>query len=254
MSAGAEAPHDVVIAVPCYNEQARLPADEFVRFAREHRDVGFVFVDDGSTDATARLLRALCARAPESFRVLEIERSGKAEAVRRGVADALARGGRFVGYWDADLSTPLDAIHDFIGVFESRPELALVMGARVQLLGRSIRRSAFRHYLGRVFATAASLVLDLAVYDTQCGAKLFRVGDLTRRVFDERFESKWTFDVEIIARLKRHARLSGGTDIERLVHEYPLKQWHDVGGSKRRLHHYFVAARDLLVVLARYDR
>ena len=129
--------------------------------------------------------------------------AGKAEAVRAGVLRALELEPDSAGYWDADLATPLDAIPHFLRVFEERPQIELVMGARVHLLGRHIERNPLRHYLGRVAATLIALTLKLRVYDTQCGAKLFRTTPVMREVFAAPFASSWAFDVEVLARLVR---------------------------------------------------
>src|SRR5207249_3288358 len=73
--------------------------------------------------------------------------------------------------------------------------------ARVALLGTTIERHATRHYLGRLFATAASLILDLRVYDTQCGAKAFYASPLLAAALEKPFHARWAFDVELIGRL-----------------------------------------------------
>lgn len=245
---------DVVIVVPCHNEQERLPAGTFRRFVRRHPEVGFLFVDDGSTDRTPSLLRRLCRCAPSSLRCIVLQRHvGKAEAVRTGLLQSLSlRGVRYVGFWDADLATPLDTISAFIAVHDAHPQLHLVMGARVPLLGRRVTRRPLHRLAGRLFATAAAATLSLAVYDTQCGAKLFRVTELTRCLFAAPFETRWIFDVEILARMVRHQCLTQGPRVEELVYELPLSDWRDVPGSKRRLSDYVTALRDLLVIGRRY--
>ncbi|NLX95175.1 MAG: glycosyltransferase [Rhodopirellula sp.] len=242
-----------VIVVPCYNEAARLDVDAFTAFARHDSTCRFVFVDDGSRDATAEVLSRLCETAPDRFRMMAMGKNcGKAEAVRQGVLSAMDRSARFVGYWDADLATPLDAIASLRQVLEERPEVRIVLGSRVRLLGRRIERRAARHYMGRLFATAASLVLNLPVYDTQCGAKVFRVTEETRQLFSEPFGASWAFDVELLARyLAVHGRPAAESPWFGL-YEVPLDRWQDVAGSKLSLSGALTAFRGLGYVYRRY--
>ncbi|MBP1636995.1 MAG: glycosyltransferase family 2 protein [Acidobacteria bacterium] len=234
------------LVVPCYNEAARLRPGDFLDFLAARPDAALLFVDDGSTDGTGRILAELAARAEGRAEVLTLPRNaGKARAVHEGVAAALAGGSELVGYWDADLSTPLDAVASFEETLAALPRVDLVMGARVKLLGRDIQRLATRHYAGRVFATAASLVLGLGVYDTQCGAKLFRSRSGVADAFREPFRSKWIFDVEMLARF---VRAVGPAEAASRIYEFPLLRWRHAPGSKLMPHHTLRAAWDLLLI------
>ena len=100
------------------------------------------------------------------------------------------------------------------------------------MLGRRIERGGLRHYAGRGFATVASLALGIAVYDTQCGAKLFRVNDHVKQAFTAPFASAWVMDVEI---LSRYLALTGLADAGNRIREVPLQTWRDVPGSKLKV-------------------
>jgi len=243
------------IVVPCYNEALRLPVEEFTRFASEHPDVRFVFVDDGSTDDTLRVLRGLEERNPEAFGVVEQKPNrGKGEAVRVGMNRAFSEGATYAGFWDADLSTPLDAIPGFVEELDSHPSLEALFGSRVRMLGRRIDRLASRHYLGRISATAISLALGLTVYDTQCGAKLFRVSPDCKELFEVPFSSRWIFDVEIIARMTRARRGTGKPGPAEVIREMPLWEWRDVAGSKVSPGDFLRSMIELVGIWRRYLR
>ena len=238
-------PRRLTIVVPCYNEAARLDGERFLTFAAAAPGLRFLFVDDGSRDATKRILDELQGRAPDSIGVLSLAANvGKSEAVRRGCLAAFESNPEYVGYWDADLATPLDEIPRFLSVLEGHPTVLLVMGSRVCLLGRAVHRTWTRHYLGRAFATAASVVLQLPVYDTQCGAKVFRVHPATVSVFQESFLSRWLLDVEIIQRLKQRTSVAACRDGV-VLYELPLQAWDDVAGSKLSCRQAAGALRDL---------
>jgi dolichyl-phosphate beta-glucosyltransferase len=228
-------PTRLQLVIPCYNEAARLDTTTYVRFVTARDDVGLLFVDDGSTDSTAQVLEELAGKCAGRVDTLLLPRNGgKAQAVQRGMVAAIAKQPELVGYWDADLATPLDSLDEFIEVLDARPGIDIVIGSRVKLLGRRIDRHAYRHYAGRVFATAASLALGLDVYDTQCGAKIFRVNPHIRQVFATPFFSKWVFDVEILA---RYTSIVGTDRAASSIYELPLTAWKDVPGSKVKARH-----------------
>ncbi len=221
------------IVVPCYNEGARLKSGSFLEFLPGHPGIQFLFVNDGSTDNTLAVLNALCVQSPARLQILDVQpNGGKAEAVRKGLVAAMQEGdAAYVGFWDADLATPLDTIPEFAALLDSNEHLQMIFGARIRLLGRQVHRRAIRHYLGRCFASVVSLALRLPIYDTQCGAKLFRATPELEQVLRDPFLSRWIFDVEILA---RYIALHYGdnTFLVNSIYELPLKQWEDVAGSK----------------------
>lgn len=226
-------PEPTVLIVPCYNEAARLDGDAFLRGLDAVPGLALRFVDDGSTDGTLEVLEAVRRRRIDRIAITRCARNGgKSEAVRQGVLAALRDGApRYVGYWDADLATPLDEVPRFVARLEERPEVRVVLGSRVRLLGHRIKRKASRHVFGRGFATTVSTMLSLHVYDTQCGAKLFRVVPGLADAFGAPFMSRWVFDVELLVRLMEQWD-ADGIEAADVVVEQPLASWEDVAGSK----------------------
>jgi glycosyltransferase involved in cell wall biosynthesis len=241
------------LIVPCYNEEKRLNVERFRAFLATPGSTRLVFVDDGSNDRTLEVLESLCSGSNETAEVLRCETNkGKAEAVRSGMVHALRNHApHFVGFWDADLATPLESISPFLDVLACRPDVQMVFGARVKLLGRTVQRKEFRHYVGRIFATVVSLMLRMPIYDTQCGAKIFRTSDALTQVLSQPFLSKWVFDVEILARF---LRIYGGIphELSSVIYEYPLESWIDVDGSKIRPADFVTALRDVARIRRTY--
>lgn len=215
----------MTIVIPCYNESERLDIAQVE--ALLSGGLHILFVNDGSTDATRPLLDNLASQNPDKITLVHLEKnSGKGEAVRQGLTKAAARD-EFIGFADADFATPASEIRRLAAI-ATEGRFEVVLASRVKLLGLEIQRRMFRHYLGRVFATFASMVLRLPVYDTQCGAKFFKVTPALRESLAEPFHSRWAFDVELIGRL-RTASLP--TPIAKFA-EIPLEVWRDVRGSK----------------------
>lgn len=232
----------VCLIIPCYNEEERL---DFSRF-KSYGFIHYLFVNDGSTDAT---LQRLQENVTEPDYYLDLSANcGKAEAVRKGILYArklpIWEEITWVGFWDADLATPVEEVEFFLRFIEITGKGAdAIYGSRVDRLGGAISRDYLRHLLGRVFATVVQLVLNTGSYDSQCGAKLFKKS-VVEEAFAEPFISRWLFDIEILLRLRN-----------RRIVECPLRQWSEIRGSKIRFFSFTARAlRDIWLIRLRYGR
>jgi dolichyl-phosphate beta-glucosyltransferase len=244
---------EILIIVPCYNEELRLPLDKFEEFISNYSNIFFLFVNDGSKDNTSELLSASVQKNSSNFFLLDLAKNcGKAEAVRHGMLEGLNQDRYdYIGFIDADLATPLEEIPYLISYanFFSKDKL-FIFGSRIKLLGLEIERSTIRHYFGRISATGASICLSLPVYDTQCGIKLFHK-NIIYKLFESPFSSRWLFDVEIFFRLK-----SLFTEIEffKILIEVPLRKWREIPGTKIKLLDICRVPFELLKIYFRYNR
>jgi len=226
-----------VTVVPCYNEEKRLDGDAVLALTRTGGHV--LFVNDGSKDGTAALLDSLVARGDGKVKALHLGKTGgRAWGVRPVLLGGLGEGAVRVGYFVADLATPASGMLRLFTLLD-QPEVQFAMASRVALLGRNIERTPMRHYLGRVFASAASLAITLRVYDTQCGAKALGATPQLREALAQPFTTRWVFDVELMMRL-----LKAGVPHSAFV-EMPLRAWVDVKGSKLSGNAMAGAAMDL---------
>lgn len=231
----------ICLVIPCYNEANRL---DFGEFSKCGDNLFFLFVNDCSTDSTLDLLKK---NLNKNMFLLNLEKNhGKGEAVRRGMLHIQSMPEfnqvDWVGYWDADLATPLAELNNFI-LFKNTfyPKAEAIFGSRIVRMGSLIKRSYKRSIMGRFFATFVGITLGIVAYDSQCGAKLFR-RDIINKYFKEPFISRWIFDVEILLRMR-----------QKNVAEYPLFEWEDVSGGSLKIASTVVPVlRDIMRLRKKY--
>lgn len=192
-------PRELEILIPAYNEERRL-SDTLVALARHLRrrgiDGALRVVDNGSSDRTTDVVdRAAAAGIPVT--VTGCSRRGKGAAVARGMMTSTAR---WVGFCDADLATPAEAVDDALDRLRAGHQVVIgsrrCAGARMQLRQPLVRRvggAGFRLLTRRYSGPVA---------DTQCGFKFFEAA-AARAVFADIRLSGFAFDLEVVARARR---------------------------------------------------
>jgi dolichol-phosphate mannosyltransferase len=147
----------ISIVVPLFNEQENLP-ELHRRLALalvEERNVEFVFVNDGSKDATASLLQELHARDSRVM-VISLSRNfGHQAAISAGIDHA---SGEAVILMDGDLQDPPEVLPQFIAAWRQGSEV--VYAVRTKRKEGLVKRCCYALFY-RVFRAVSDLDIPL---------------------------------------------------------------------------------------------
>ena len=181
------------VVMPCFNEERTL-RDAAERVLRSPYTAELVIVDDGSTDRTLEIAKAI--DDPRVRVLAQVPNQGKGAALRAGFAECTAR---FVIINDADLEyDPADYEQILEPMLDDRADV--VYGSRF-LGGRAHRVLYYWHSLGnKVLTTLSNMFTNLNLTDMETCYKAFR-----REVIEsfEIEEDRFGFEPEITAKVSR---------------------------------------------------
>lgn len=216
----------IVIIVPCFNEEDRLNLVYFNKLSTIQNTI-WIFVDDGSTDNTGKILKNFSKET--NVMNLCMERNvGKSNAIAHGMNFASREFANieWIGFLDSDGAFTSTDVERIIKMTSTINRYDAIYTSRVKMAGRNIKRNHTRHIVARLIVSFFGLVWRDIPYDTQSGFKLYRYSDDYNSLFIEPFKTKWFFDIELSIRYLKCK------EKEINVWEEPVTSWLDIPGSK----------------------
>ncbi|HTV04306.1 MAG TPA: dolichyl-phosphate beta-glucosyltransferase [Acidobacteriaceae bacterium] len=207
---------DYSIVIPAYNERARIGATlaEVIRCVSEKRwNAEIIVVDDGSSDETAGIVKAIAEKHPYVHLLSNGKNRGKGYSVRNGMLHAQ---GEISLFTDADLSSPIQEAERLFAAIREGADVAI--GSRwLERSRQTIQQPLYRRFFGRCFNLVTRMIMRLPFADTQCGFKAF-TRQAAQTVFQLQKIERWGFDPEILfIALKRGM----------VIREVPVSWGHD---------------------------
>lgn len=189
----------VDVIIPAFNEVGRL-LDTLVQtvafLQRQPWRARVIVVDNGSVDNTGAV-GAMVRPGGVRLDVVGCSRAGKGAAVRRGLAETTAR---FVGFFDADLATPIPTLGPVIELLQAGA--GAVIASRHIPGARFVRKQSLRRRMGGAAFRLLARPLVAGVADTQCGFKFFDRAVVQEALAQCRV-SNFAFDVELLHHIQR---------------------------------------------------
>ena len=234
----------VALVIPFFNESLRIGEGEYLLDLSRSLSADFYYVNDGSSDDTKLKLKSIAEKTRAT--VVHLERnSGKGEAVRKGLQEALSSGDyEFVGYLDADGAFPVEEVVRSTklanSILNQNVDIEIFIASRIKLAGKEINRSTIRHYFSRLIITLIGFTVRNMPYDSQSGLKFLRNTQRLRSCLNEPFRTRWFFDLELMTRI--------GMQDRSCTWEEPVNSWSDIKGSKIRARTVLSIAKEILVI------
>ncbi|MFC1632660.1 dolichyl-phosphate beta-glucosyltransferase [Patescibacteria group bacterium] len=188
------------VIIPAYNEAdclAQTVRDVFEYLEKQTYQAEVIAVNDGSTDATSKILAKLQQDQPALKTINLSENRGKGCAVKEGVMVAQ---GEYVLYMDADHATNIREIESMWEHID-KPKTIVIGSRGLETSKIQKKQPWFRVALGRSSNRLIQWMLLPGISDTQCGFKLFKVAD-AKNLFADLQTDRWAFDIEILAKAK----------------------------------------------------
>ena len=183
------------LCIPMYNEAAIIAdtAKTLAAYMAGHfHDFEILFSDDGSTDGSAEIVRALNL---SGVRVIGYpDNRGKGSAVREAM---LAADGDVVMFTDSDLAYGTEVIGRVAREMEDKPELDVLVGSRNISEDGYEGYTFLRKLASKSYIKLLCLAGGLRLSDSQCGCKAFR-GEAAKRIFSRCEVNGFAFDFEAI--------------------------------------------------------
>jgi len=229
------------VVIPAYNEERRI-VDTLRKVVDYLGSQSYTWevaiVDDGSTDATASLVKDFTQDCPE-VHLISVLHGGKGWAVNHGM---LWTTGEYCFLCDADLSMPIEQVSRFLPPENSHFDIAI--GSREISESRRIGEPYRRHVMGRVYNLLVRLLVIPGLSDTQCGFKCFR-GQVAQELFSLQRLYGFAFDVEILF-LAHKRRLR--------IREVPIDWYYRPQSKVRPFRDSLAMTRDILKIRWHYLR
>jgi len=188
----------VSLIIPAYNEASRLPNNltTCLIYLQSHfTDYEVLVVDDGSRDSTPTMVKQFQKDWPQ-LKLIENKRNrGKGHSVKKGI---LQSSGEFVFFTDADLSTPIKTLREFLELLTGQDSSDVVIGTRKVAEANITKPQPLRRrVIGKVYTHIANLLLRTGISDFNCGFKGFK-REAAQAIFSRMTINGWGFDTELL--------------------------------------------------------